>query len=154
MILAIDIGTTTVKCALFARDGDAGGATAPGACMAVWRAPVAAEGVREESDARVWSRAVQTAVARLPQGAGAVTACVLTGNGPTLIPCDAAGEPVGPALTWLHGRARQEAREVAERTGIAVDASFPLPKTLWLSRQRPATFERSAWRARSGSPSC
>ena len=146
MILAIDIGTTAVKCALFA-GGDTAGADAPtpGACLAVDRAPVTAEGVREETDAHVWSGAVQTALTRLPQGAGAVTACVLTGNGPTLIPCDAAGQPVGPALTWLHARARREAREVAERTGIAVDASFPLPKSLWLSRQRPATFERSAW---------
>lgn len=142
MILAIDIGTTAVKCALFA--GGAGGAE-PGSCLAIERAPVAAEGVREEADARVWSDAVQAALARLPHAAKAVDACVITGNGPTLIPCDRAGRPVGPALTWLHARARQEAREVAERTGIVVDASFPLPKALWLARRRPVTFERAAW---------
>lgn len=152
MILAIDIGTTAVKCALFA--GGAGkaasgtaapGSAAPGSCLAIERAPVAAEGVREEADAHVWSDAVQAAIARLPQAARAVDACVITGNGPTLIPCDRAGRPVGPALTWLHARARREAREVAERTGIVVDASFPLPKALWLARQRPVTFERAAW---------
>ena len=146
MILAIDIGTTAVKCALFGRSADAGAqAAAPGSCIAIERAPVAAEGVRQETEPRLWTDAVQAAIARLPQAGQAVTACVVTGNGPTLIPCDGAGEPVGPALTWLHARARQEAREVAERTGIVVDASFPLPKALWLARQRPATFERSAW---------
>lgn len=157
MILAVDIGTTAVKCALFASGpgasgtgasgagaGDGAGA-APGSCLAIERAPVAADRVREETDPRVWSDAVQAAVARLPQAAAAVTSCVLTGNGPTLIPCDRAGRPVGPALTWLHARARQEAREVAERTGITVDASFPLPKALWLARRRPAIFERAAW---------
>ena len=142
MILAIDIGTTAVKCALFA-GGD--NAPTPGSCIAVGRASVAAEGVREETDAYVWSSAVRSAVACLPQETEAVNACVVTGNGPTLIPCDAAGEPVGPALTWLHARARQEAREVAEQTQITVDASFPLPKALWLARQRPATFNRSVW---------
>ncbi len=145
MILAIDIGTTAVKCGLFAHDREAENDATPGSCIAVGRAPVAAEGVREETDAHVWSNAVQAAIARLPHAARAVTACVVTGNGPTLIPCDAAGEPAGPALTWLHAHARQEAREVAARTGIAVDASFPLPKALWLARRRPATFERSAW---------
>ena len=146
MILAIDIGTTAVKCALFAGGEGAGaGAAAPGSCIAVERAPVAAEGVRQETDARLWSHAVRAAVAGLPRAAEAVTACVVTGNGPTLIPCNAAGVPVGAALTWLHARARREAREVAERTGIVVDASFPLPKALWLARQRPAMYERSAW---------
>lgn len=147
MILAVDIGTTAVKCALFASGaGGAGaGGAAAGSCLAVERAPVAADRVREETDAHVWADAVQTAVARLPQAAAAVTSCVVTGNGPTLIPCDRAGRPVGPALTWLHAHARQEAREVAERTGITVDASFPLPKALWLARRRPATFERAAW---------
>lgn len=148
MILAIDIGTTTVKCALFARDaGEAtrGGVSSPGDCIAIARAPVAAEGVRQETDAQLWSDAVGAAVARLPKTAVAVTSCVVTGNGPTLIPCDAAGVPVGAALTWLDARARREAREIAECTEIAVDASFALPKALWLARQRPEVYECSSW---------
>ena len=68
MILAIDIGTTAVKCALFAGGGAHAGAAAPGTCIAIERAPVAAEGVRQETDARLWSDAVQTAIARLPRG--------------------------------------------------------------------------------------
>lgn len=146
MILAIDIGTTAVKCALFARGpGDGSDAVATGSCVAIERATVAAEKVRQETDARIWSDGVQAAIAGLPRSAKEITSCVITGNGPTLIPCDADGIPVGSALTWIDARARREAREVAKNTGIIVDASFPLPKALWLSRKRPTEYERSVW---------
>ena len=146
MILAIDIGTTAVKCALFAGgNSDVSGEAALGSCVAVRRESMLAENVQEEADACIWSNAVRLAIASLPQEKKLVTTCVITGNGPSLIPCDATGQPVGAALTWLHARARQEAREVAELTEITVDASFPLPKALWLARNRPETFKRSTW---------
>ena len=72
MILAIDIGTTAVKCALFARDpDDDAGAKETGSCIAVERAAVAAEKVLQETDARLWSNAVRAAIAGLPRSAKA-----------------------------------------------------------------------------------
>lgn len=146
MILTIDIGTTTVKCALFS-SGEAHNDTTVelGSCVAMERTPVAAHHVNQETDPRLWSNALKAVIARLPQADKTVTACVVTGNGPTLIPCDAKGFPVGSALTWLDSRAHREAQEIAKRTGITVDASFPLPKALWLTREQPEVYENSNW---------
>ena len=80
----------------------------------------------------------------VPAAAGGIEAIVVSGNGPTLVPVDAAGSPLAPALTWMDRRGAQEARIVSATCGWPVDPTFSLPKALWFFRNRPQVYERTA----------
>ncbi len=140
MVLAVDVGTTLLKAGLFLPDGSL-----------VARAEAAldlqshADPLWHESDARAWIRSLAAAVRELPvPPAGGLEAVVTSGNGPTLVPVDAAGEPLAPALTWMDRRCVEEARIVSEKRGVPIDPTFSLPKALWFFRNRPEIYGRTA----------
>jgi xylulokinase len=140
MILAVDVGTTLLKAGLFMPDGS---------LVARAEAPLALESRADllwhESDARAWIRALAAAVRELPlPAAGGLEGVVASGNGPTLVPVDAAGEPLAPALTWMDRRCVEEARIVSEKRGAPIDPTFSLPKALWFFRNRPAIYAKAA----------
>jgi xylulokinase len=140
MILAVDVGTTLLKAGLFQPDGS---------LVARAEAPLAlvskADPLWQESDAGGWIRGLAAAVRALPlPGAGGLDAVVASGNGPTLVPVDAAGMPLAPALTWMDRRCVEEARIVSEKRGWPVDPTFSLPKALWFLRNRPDIYGKTA----------
>jgi len=75
---------------------------------------------------------------------GDIRAVAISGNGPTLVPVDADGEPVGRAISWMDRRARDQADRVSALLGFPLDPSFYLPKALWLAENRPVDFSRTA----------
>ncbi|MDP2792458.1 MAG: FGGY family carbohydrate kinase, partial [Rectinemataceae bacterium] len=115
MILAVDVGTSSVKAGFFTRAG---------ACLALDSRPieplVSRDPVAHEVNAGSWTDAlaalvqslVAAARAKAPQ-AGAmectVECVVVSGNGPTLVPVDIHGEALAPAVTWMDRRAVDEA---------------------------------------------
>ncbi len=152
LLLGLDVGTTSVKAGLF----DAGGRQ------------VAADGqeyrlshpgpVEVEIDAEVWWSASIAAVRSVLSAPGVdprdVAAIAVSSQGETLVPVDAAGRPLAPALVWLDNRAAAEARELArrfpnalvyDRTGVPdVNPTWPAAKLLWWRRHRPEVFAAAA----------
>ena len=71
----------------------------------------------------------------------------------SLIPVAADGAPLGPSLTWMDLRAREEAsklwqreegKAVYERTGTPVHPMTPLLKLMWMRKHRPDIFQKAA----------
>jgi len=134
-VLAIDVGTSVVKCGLVAADGATAVSAQPVA------ASVAAGGVHEV-DAEEWLRAIARSVAAL--GAPrALAAVVVTGNGPTVVAAGADARPLHPAITWLDRRSGPEARLIAERSGRPREAGFFLSKIFWVYRHAPLLYRQT-----------
>ena len=74
---------------------------------------------------------------------GRIRGVVVSANGPTLVAVDAAGEPLDLAMSWMDRRAQDEAEVIAEFTDTPLDASFYLPKALWIMRHKPEIYERT-----------
>ncbi len=144
MIVALDIGTTSAKAALFRRDGT---------CLALERAPIpsimGANPIEHEIDPRAWTGAVDGMLARLaaaaPGGLAGVRCVAVSGNGPTLLPVDARGEPLCNAITWMDRRAAEESALAEPLLGRPLDPAYNLPKVLWLKNHRPALYEATRW---------
>jgi xylulokinase len=149
MILAVDVGTSALKAALFERSG---------AVVSRAAAPLTLlpdpDPVRREADVREWIRVLRRLTAELGAGgadrasgpaAGRIDAVVVSGQNPTLVPVSSDGEPLANAITWMDRRCVEESRIVAERRGSPCDPSFFLPKALWLLRHRPDVYGRARW---------
>ena len=134
-VLAIDVGTSVVKCGLAYGDGSMVTAAQPVAATA-------APGGVHEVDAGDWLRAVALCVGALGRPA-ALAAVVVTGNGPTVVAAGADGRPLHPAITWLDRRSGAEVRLIAERTGRAREASFFLAKIYWVFRHAPELYRQT-----------
>ena len=134
-VLAIDVGTSAVKCGLAYGDGSVVAAVRPVATRA------AAGGVHEV-DAGDWLRAVAACIAALGRPPR-LAAVVVTGNGPTVVPAAADGRPLHPAITWLDRRSGAEVRLIGERTGRAREASFFLAKIYWVFRHAPELYRQT-----------
>jgi len=91
-----------------------------------------------EQDPADWERAVDAVLRRLSEttSAAAWSGIGLSGMIPTLVTLDAAGRPVGPALTWEDARALSEgdafrsrvgADDLYRATGQWVDGRYLLP---------------------------
>lgn len=143
MILTIDLGTTTLKAALFREDG---------VLCSIRHAPIGKPSPMHEIDPILWSKAL----AKVCQGLGdlsLVKAVVISGNGPTLVPVW--GEPenrdgllcarTAMARTWLDRRPVRESAEISKLLGTFVDSGFFLPKALYLFRNERETYEKSLW---------
>jgi xylulokinase len=139
MILCLDIGTSSVKAGLF---------TETGKCSASGTAAIA---MKKNPDPRIheipagsWITAVRELSGRLLAGRPGLDCAVVSGNGPTLVPVDAAGVPLADAATWLDRRAVAEADAVSAVAGRFIDPSFSLPKALWFMRNRPELYGKTA----------
>jgi xylulokinase len=136
MILAIDVGTSRVKGALFDEEGRAIGRRSVPVAMRA-----SADASAHEIESEVWVAAIRDIAAIL---GGDVDAVAVSGNGPTLLPVDAGGRPLQAALSWMDRRASAEAARASAAAGIAVDSSWPLPKALWIKAHRPEVYEKTA----------
>lgn len=144
MILAIDIGTTSAKAALFERDGY---------CPAVERTTIpgiiGSNPVEHEIDPGEWTRAVgellAALAARTPGGLRGVECVVVSGNGPTLLPVDETGKPLHNAITWMDRRSGKESILAAPILGRSLDPAYNLPKALWIKAHKPDIYKKTRW---------
>lgn len=143
MILTIDLGTTTLKAAVFNEKG---------VLSSIRHARIGKPSQAHEVDPLLWSKAL----AETCQGLGdlsLIEAVVISGNGPTLVPV--LGKPenkdgllyakTAMARTWLDRRPIAESAEISEILGTFVDSGFFLPKALYLFRNERKTYEKSLW---------
>ncbi|HXE46289.1 MAG TPA: FGGY family carbohydrate kinase [Conexibacter sp.] len=149
-ILAVDLGTTAIKCALYdERGASVAEATEEYALSTPQRNWV-------ELDCETYWSAFKRAVERLDgpdRRLRSVAALGLSVQGETLVAVDRNGRPLRPAIVWLDNRAEAEAAELAsafdrERlydvTGQPeMLAAWPAAKILWLARHEPQVAQQS-----------
>jgi xylulokinase len=150
LLAGFDIGTSSARGALFDLSGRQV-ASAGSGYETAWPRPGWAE-----QDPDDWWRAVLEVLARLGAEAdlGRVVAAGVCSQVNTHVPLDAAGRPVGPAITWQDVRCADIARELDEQLSDAdrmqllgrsdsLYASHLAARAAWLQRMRPEAWART-----------
>ena len=155
LILALDIGTSSSRSALFDSDGNR-----IADCTAQRTYPLATSGDGGATlDPAVLLKAIRLCIGETLQAyrsnkalrgrriAGVGVSCFWH----SLVGCDAAGNPLTPIITWADSRCRQDAAALREKvaeeeahalTGCMLRASFWPAKLAWLRRTQKALFGR------------
>ncbi|HEV7663399.1 MAG TPA: FGGY-family carbohydrate kinase [Chloroflexota bacterium] len=140
-LLALDLGTSSVKVGVFAGDGR---------LLSFSRRAydlVHVAGEAAEQDPEQWWSSTAAAIreAATDLDLQHVKAVCVGGQGPTLVLVDADGRPVRPALTWMDTRSTRESTKLSEILG-SDRASFSLvPRLLWVSQHEPQNVARARW---------
>ena len=146
--LGIDIGTTSVKAAVFDRYGKR---------LGIRRVDYTLSGDSKtgyiEFDAEKYVEMCKGVIEELTRECGKIEALSIDTQGETLILTDEGGTPLTPAVVWLDNRATAEAEEIArvfgrkrvyEVTGQPeITAGWPASKLLWFKNNRPEIFSRA-----------
>jgi xylulokinase len=140
-VLAIDLGTTSVKAGLVGLDGSV---------IASRHAPAGvilgdSTGRAEQDPEAWWASVVSVVRALVARTAADVVAIAADGHGPTLAAVDPEGRATRPAITWLDTRAVGELDELSAATGLRGWALGVLPAALWVERHEPGVAARTAW---------
>lgn len=149
-ILAFDLGTTALKCALHDLDGN----VLAKASEEYQLITPAADSV--EMDVETYWQAFKSTVARVIKEAGInpaeIKAIGVSAQGETLILVDGDGKPLRRAIVWLDNRAQKEAdflgeafghRHAYEMTGqVRLVPTWPASKILWIKDHEPRNFEK------------
>ncbi|HEY3611333.1 MAG TPA: gluconokinase [Pseudonocardiaceae bacterium] len=139
VVLGVDLGTTATKVVAAGRDGRIHG-------LAERKYPLATDahgGATQDADQVL--AAARAALAECAAGRD-VVALSFSAAMHTLLPLDAAGSPLGPALSWADCRAAQVARawrrdgravDLQRATGTPVHPMSPLVKLAWFAEHEP-----------------
>lgn len=114
-----------------------------------------------EQDTRNWWDAVTSCLRHVTANLGArvveISGLAISATSGTICPLDAAGEPLAPAIMYDDTRAHDEVADAARAAatlettlGYRINASFGLPKLVWLARNRPQVMERTRYLAHAG----
>lgn len=150
LLIGIDIGTSSSKGVLVSQQG-----------RVLARASTPHEtshphpGWVEQDAETVWWQDFRTLVRQLVTAAGEASlgGLAVSGIGPVLLPADADGRPLRPAILYgVDTRAGQEIAElndelgaeaIVEHAGTALSSQAVGPKWRWLARHEPEVFERT-----------
>lgn len=146
-LLAVDVGSSSVKAAVLRDDrivGRAGRASFP----------TRYSGVRAEVDAGDILRAVGDALAQLGRASRGVDLLAMTAMSPAWVALDRRGRALAPVVTHQDRRSVEEARRIERRVGAArhlrLAGNRPFPggisstTTAWHARHRPGVLRRAA----------
>jgi D-ribulokinase len=151
VVIGVDLGTQGARAIAVTREGVPVASAREALPAPAGHLP--AEG--HEQDPELWWNAVTTCLRRLasslPRGT-AVSGMAVDSTSGTVLPVDGKGDPLCAALMYNDARSRDLVPDVRRagadleaRLGFAFDASFALPKILWLARERPEVFARARW---------
>lgn len=115
-------------------------------------------GWAEQNPEDWWNAAVvgiRRAMAQIGAQGSDIASITVGATSCTLVCLDESGVPLRPAIIWMDVRADQEAREIAasgspslQLSGARHASAEWLPsKALWLARNQPQVYERTAWLA-------
>ncbi len=145
--IGIDIGTTSLKAAVFDEKGERRGFRTVNYTLMTDPATGYIE-----FDAERYVEMCEAVIAELTEECGPVTALSVDTQGETLIVTDGEGHPLCPAIVWLDNRATAEAEELAEVFGHRlvyevtgqpeITATWPASKLLWMRHNTPEVFEK------------
>ena len=146
--LGLDIGTTSLKAAVFDAEGNRLGLR-----RVDYTLDTDAELGYIEFDAENYVTMCKSVIAELVEECGEITALSIDTQGETLILADADGKAVAPAIVWLDNRATKEAEAITERFGTRrvydvtgqpeITAGWPASKLLWVKNNRPEIFAKT-----------
>ena len=146
--LGIDIGTTSLKAAVFDENGKRLGFRVEDYTLST-----DPKTGTIEFDAQTYIKLCEKVIAELSAEHGRPDALSVDTQGETLILTDGAGNPLCPAVVWLDNRATEEADELQKQFGNKrvyevtgqpeIPAGFPASKLLWFKRHRPEIWERT-----------
>jgi sugar (pentulose or hexulose) kinase len=150
-VVAIDLGTTSVKCALYTTTG----AEVTSSTEEYELQTPALDHV--EVDVEVYWSAIRNGLSKVWKQAGKrrgeVVSLAISAQGETLVPVDASGAALTPAIVWLDNRASAESAELAARFSAGelyartgqpqMLAAWPAAKLLWIRRHQPDVADRT-----------
>ncbi len=145
--LGIDIGTTSMKAAVFDINGTR---------LALRNVDYTLDTDPLtgfiEFDAEKYIEMCKSVIDELVAECGQIDALSVDTQGETLIFTDDKGEPLCPAIVWLDNRATAEAEQIRERFGNElvynvtgqpeITAGWPASKVLWLKNNKPDVFSK------------
>lgn len=148
IIIGLDIGTSGARAMAVREDGTViHTATAP-----LPQPSTPEPGWSEQHPADWWSAAsivLKQVAASLPAGESVAGMAVDSTSG-TIVPVDAKGTPLTPALLYNDGRAAAESSELntlgaelCATMGYRFNASYALAKILWIRRHQPDIYEKT-----------
>jgi xylulokinase len=150
-VIGCDVGSQSTKALLLALDGTLAGEAAVGYGID-YPQPVWAEQPVER-----WTEAFEQAIRRLLAETGVsarqVRALGLASQVEGVVPVDAGGRALRPAIIWMDRRADEQCQRVRaavgdaavfDLTGLNLDPSHVAPKMRWIADHQPALFERTA----------
>jgi xylulokinase len=137
-LLGIDLGTSSVKVGLFARDGR---------LLSFARRGHDLSNTGAEADPEQWWSATSEAIREAASDLDLrqVQAVCVGGQGPTLVLVDDRGRPIRKALTWMDTRSTAQAARLAERLGNDRAAYSLVPKLLWVHEHEPQSLDNARW---------
>ena len=142
-ILACDVGTSSLKVALY---------TQAGRLIASSTRRYGFQSDRPgwaEGDPKEWWLALGGALADLAEQGHPlqrIEAMSFTGQMHSLVLLDSDGEVISPTILWLDRRAARETEDLRQWLSLPpyqLNSSFTLPKLLWLYRHRPDALART-----------
>lgn len=147
-VVGIDASTQSVKAIAWSDDGHP---VAEGRAALTLQQP--APGYVEQ-DADEWWAATGTALRALTAAtdADAIAGIAISNQRETVALLDAAGQPIGPAITWLDSRVSDSLRDLADSfggerlhaiSGRPVDTIPVVYRLHWLRRHRPELIDRA-----------
>ncbi len=151
LYLGIDIGTTSLKAAVFDAAGKRYGLRSVDYTLDT-------DPVRGyiEFPAERYAEMCREVIAELRaecRAHGEIVALSVDTQGETMILADGEGTPLAPAIVWLDNRATKEAAAIHARFGTRrvydvtgqpeITATWPASKLLWVRENRPAIFEKT-----------
>jgi xylulokinase len=75
----------------------------------------------------------------------AIKGIAISGQSPTLVILDKAGNPVRDAIIWMDSRAEVEAQEIAKIDGRYRPPTYNGPKLLWIRKHEPKIYSKIGW---------
>ncbi len=145
--LGIDIGTTSMKAAVFDKNGRR--LALRNVDYTLDTDPVTGY---IEFDAEKYIEMCKSVIDELVAECGQIDALSVDTQGETLIFTDECGKPLCPAIVWLDNRATDEADEIKAKFGNElvynvtgqpeITAGWPASKVLWLKKNRPEIFSK------------
>ena len=146
--LGIDVGTTSLKAAVFDETGKRLGLRQVDYTLDTDPATGYIE-----FDAETYISICKQVIAELTEECGRPAALSVDTQGETLILADGDGNPLCPAVVWLDNRATEEAEEIQKHFGNKrvyevtgqpeIPAGFPASKLLWFQRNRPEIWAKT-----------
>jgi xylulokinase len=150
ILLGIDIGTTNAKAALFATTG-----ALLGEAQQEYETAYPKPGWAEQT-AGNWWEATAAIVRRLLDVSQVepkdVVAIAVSSQAPTVLPVDARGEALRPALIWMDRRSEPQCNllrqtvdveRILALNGNRIDPYFGVPKIAWLVENEPEVVQRT-----------
>ncbi len=152
-VMALDIGTSSIRALLFDRDGE----VVPGLLVQhTYALTVTHEGeVSVDADLLVSATIslIDEALQQAGEKAGQIRAVAVDTFWHSLLGVDADAKPLTAVLTWEDTRARDAVHELRQRwneyeihkrTGARMHASYWPAKLFWLQQSQPDLFKRAA----------